>query len=52
MRWDSTRFTITQDNNARKEEQEQNSNVWKMVLDGIKNCSKDEKKKERSLANL
>jgi uncharacterized protein YndB with AHSA1/START domain len=31
-----TRLTITQDNNAIKEEQEQNSNFWKMALDGIK----------------
>ena len=33
---DSTHLTITQDNNASQEEQEQNSNFWKMVLEGIK----------------
>ena len=33
---DETHLTITQDNNASKEEQEQNSNFWKMALDGIK----------------
>lgn len=32
----STQLTITQDNNASREEQEQNTNFWKMVLDGIK----------------
>ena len=32
----STRLTITQDNNATKEEQEQNSKFWKTALDGIK----------------
>ncbi len=32
----STRLTITQDNNASREEQEQNSNFWKMVLEGMK----------------
>ena len=32
----STQLTITQDNNASREEQEQNSNFWKMVLDGMK----------------
>src|SRR5215211_7361527 len=31
-----THLTITQDNNATQEEQEQNSNFWKMVLDGMK----------------
>lgn len=31
-----THITITQDNNASKEEQEQNSNSWKMVLEGMK----------------
>ena len=33
---DGTHLTITQDNNATEEEQEQNSNFWKAVLDGIK----------------
>ena len=33
---DGTLLTLTQDNNATKEEQEQNSNFWKMALDGIK----------------
>lgn len=32
----STQVTITQDNNASREEQEQNANFWKMVLDGMK----------------
>ena len=32
----STQLTITQDNNASREEQEQNTNFWKMVLDGMK----------------
>ena len=32
----STQLTITQDNNASREEQEQNSNFWKMVLDSMK----------------
>ncbi len=32
----STQLTITQDNNSSKEEQEQNANFWKMVLDGMK----------------
>ena len=32
----STHLTITQDNNASKEEQEQNSNFWKTVLEGMK----------------
>lgn len=31
-----TRVTITQDNNASAEEQEQNSNFWQMVLEGMK----------------
>ncbi|MBC7877922.1 MAG: SRPBCC domain-containing protein [Anaerolineales bacterium] len=31
-----TRLTITQDNNATKEEQEQNSLFWKTALDSIK----------------
>jgi uncharacterized protein YndB with AHSA1/START domain len=33
---DSTQVTITQDNNASKEEQEQNANFWKTVLEGMK----------------
>ena len=33
---DGTLLTITQDNNATKEEQEQNSKFWKTVLDSIK----------------
>ena len=32
----TTEVTITQDNNSSKEEQEQNANFWKMVLDGMK----------------
>jgi uncharacterized protein YndB with AHSA1/START domain len=32
----ATQLTITQDNNPTKEEQDQNSNFWKMVLDGMK----------------
>jgi len=32
----STHLTITQDNNASKEEQEQNANFWKTVLEGMK----------------
>jgi uncharacterized protein YndB with AHSA1/START domain len=31
----STQVTITQDNNSTQEEQEQNSNFWKMVLEGM-----------------
>jgi uncharacterized protein YndB with AHSA1/START domain len=31
-----THITITQDNNASTEEQEQNANSWKMVLEGMK----------------
>lgn len=31
-----TQLTITQDNNATEEEQEQNAKLWKMVLDGMK----------------
>jgi uncharacterized protein YndB with AHSA1/START domain len=31
-----SQVTISQDNNASKEEQEQNANNWKMVLDGMK----------------
>ncbi len=31
-----TLVTITQDNNASQEEQEQNANFWKTVLDGMK----------------
>ena len=32
----NTHLTITQDNNATKEEQEQNSNFWKTALEGLK----------------
>ena len=32
----STLLTITQDNNATKEEQEQNSKFWQTALDGVK----------------
>ena len=32
----STQLTITQDNNPTIEEQNQNANFWKMVLDGMK----------------
>jgi uncharacterized protein YndB with AHSA1/START domain len=32
----NTQLTITQDNNATKEEQEQNSNFWKTALEGLK----------------
>ena len=32
----STHLTITQDNNASEEEQEQNANFWKTVLEGMK----------------
>ncbi len=33
---DGTHLTITQDNNANKEEQEQNAKFWQTILDGIK----------------
>ena len=32
----NTHLTITQDNNASKEEQEQNASFWKTVLEGMK----------------
>jgi uncharacterized protein YndB with AHSA1/START domain len=32
----STHLTITQDNNASQEEQEQNASFWKTVLEGMK----------------
>lgn len=32
----STHLTITQDNNPTKEEQQQNANFWKMILDAMK----------------
>jgi uncharacterized protein YndB with AHSA1/START domain len=31
-----TQLTITQDNNATKEEQDQSANFWKMILEGMK----------------